>query len=404
MLNGERQDLREGCRPHRQPPAIFWAVAPGSVRGIISLSISYRFRALAFQWPILLLGMTLPVKMDEAFFPMRVGLFRTKGVTLRTSRLSQTIKQLRRLARACLSVEIGISYTHGIASNGVSQKVCICINFPNQRSLGLVRIFLDDPSLPRKCPTNSKFGNRSHYRRTKAIMKRSIIVTDLTRFNNREIVCTAGADRSNGECIRPMPYLQSKRCKELNILPGAILSGEFRPSPDREGPHQEDHQYSNLTFGGPCTSSEFKTALKYGLFVSVEEGFEAELEDRQKHIPFGHTVARSIITILVSPRDVEIIEDSYKPGKIKLNFTDGSGRKFQYIAITDLGFHDYAVNHHAQNQLNALNRWIRAQEEVLLRLGLSRRFQANDERDGYWLQANGIYTFPEYHKDIRSYQ
>lgn len=234
-------------------------------------------------------------------------------------------------------------------------------------------------------------------------MHRSIIVTDLTRFEKPEIVCIAGTDRSNGECIRPIPYMKTATCRELNILPGAILSGDFLPSRHREGPHQEDHFCKNLKFDGPCTSAQFKTALRHGLFNSVEEGFEIALEDRQKHVPFDHTVDRSIITLSVSPQAVEIVESTFKPGQIKLNFTDQSGRRFRYIRITDLGFHNFALAHHADKPYNALIRWIRSQEEVLLRLGLTRRYQPPDQPDGYWLQVNGVYTFPEYDKHIRSY-
>jgi hypothetical protein len=233
-------------------------------------------------------------------------------------------------------------------------------------------------------------------------MKRSIIVTDLTRFNNPDIVCTAGVDPANGECLRPMPYFKMASCRNLKILPGSILSGDFRPSPDREGPHREDYRYKNLIVEGPCSSFEFKQSLEHGRFQSVEEGFAIKMADGQKHIPFGHNVGRSIVTIAVDPRNIEIFEDSFKPGKIKLNFIDQSDREYRYVAITDLGFHDYAIQHHARNDLINLNKWIRVQREVFVRLGLSRRYQS-DGRDGYWLQANGIYTFPDYHKEIRSY-
>jgi hypothetical protein len=40
-------------------------------------------------------------------------------------------------------------------------------------------------------------------------MQRTIIVTDLTRFSNKDIVRTSGIDPGNGECIRPIPYLPS---------------------------------------------------------------------------------------------------------------------------------------------------------------------------------------------------
>ncbi|HUT46162.1 MAG TPA: hypothetical protein VMX36_07730 [Sedimentisphaerales bacterium] len=235
-------------------------------------------------------------------------------------------------------------------------------------------------------------------------MNRIIIVTDLTRFHKPEIVCTAGINEDSGECIRPMPYLALSECRRLNVLPGAKLSGDFTPSPDRTGPHQEDYSYKKLKYLGPSSSSEFKNALRQGLYGSVEEGFEVTLKDNQKHIPIGDEVQRSIITVSISPSEIKIIEDSYKPGKIKLNFRDLSGRKFRYIGITDLGFHKYALQHHSRKELGKINAMIKAQKEVYLRIGLSREYQSPyDERNGYWLQANGIYTFPDYNKEIRCY-
>lgn len=233
-------------------------------------------------------------------------------------------------------------------------------------------------------------------------MKREIIVTDLTRFRNQEYVCTAGIDRLTGECIRPMPYLKTARCKELNVLPGAILTGHFTVSREREGPHQEDHNYVNLACKGRCSASEFKTVLQQGLFKSVEEGFESELSGVQKHIPFGRPVHRSIITISVMPASIAILADSSKPGRIAMDFKDSTGRLYQNISITDLGFYSYAAAHSSRTELAALSRFFVAQAEVLLRLGLSRRYQAPDGRDGYWLQANGVYAYPDYHRHIRS--
>jgi hypothetical protein len=235
-------------------------------------------------------------------------------------------------------------------------------------------------------------------------MNRTIIVTDLTRFRNPEIVCIAGIDENSGECIRPMPYLALSECQRLNVLPGAKLTGSFTPSPDRTGPHQEDYRYERLRFLGPSSSEEFKSALGQGLYESVEEGFEITLRNNQKHIPTDHEVQRSIITARISPSDTEIVEDSYNPGKIKLNFRDQSFSEFRYIGITDLGFHKYALQHHSRNELRTINTMIKAQEEVYLRIGLSREYQPpHDKRKGYWLQVNGIYTFPDYNEEIRCY-
>ena len=190
----------------------------------------------------------------------------------------------------------------------------------------------------------------------------------------------------------------------MNVLPGAKLRGDFTPSPDRAGPHQEDYHYNKLEFLGPSTSSEFKNALKQGLYESVEGGFEVTLNYNQKYIPIDCEVPRSIITVCISPSEIEIVENPYKPEKIKLNFRDLSHKEFKYIGITDLGFHEYALRHHSRKQLRKVNSMIKAQEEVYLRIGLSREFQPpNDDRNGYWLQVNGIYTFPDYIEEIRCY-
>lgn len=231
----------------------------------------------------------------------------------------------------------------------------------------------------------------------------TIIVTDLTRFNNQDIVCTAGIDMESGACIRPMPYLKASDCQRLNILPGAILSGEFTPSAKRQGPHQEDMDYKNLKFLGPCTAEDFRAALEMSLFPSVAAGFEMDFAVNQKCLPVEHKVARSIITIKVDNNNIEVLEDAYNPEKVKLSFTDNSGRQFRYLPITDLGFYKFSEMHRQSKKLNELNRFIRSQPDIYLRIGLARPWN-NGGGEALWMQANGIYTFPEYSLQIRSYK
>ncbi|MCH7501295.1 MAG: hypothetical protein IH886_15060, partial [Nitrospinae bacterium] len=84
-----------------------------------------------------------------------------------------------------------------------------------------------------------------------------IIVTDLTRFKEGvDQVCIAGIDTENKEtCIRPMPYLQKSKIIELDMIPGAILEGEFTPK-SANPPHIEDNSWKDLKYAGPCTSVE----------------------------------------------------------------------------------------------------------------------------------------------------
>ena len=229
-----------------------------------------------------------------------------------------------------------------------------------------------------------------------------IIITDLTRFANQDIVCIAGINPETFECIRPMPYISRETCKKLNISPGAIIEGTFTNcycSP----PHIEDRNHADLKFLGPCSSDQFKYLLEKTSFQSVEEGFSVVIESEQKYIPFDNPPDKSIITLALHPHLLHIVEDAYRPGELRVIFTDQAGKTFRYLSITDLGFFEYAKRHMVRHKIEELNNFIRSQKILFIRLGLSRLYQSPDGRKGFWLQANGIYTFPDYIKEIRCY-
>lgn len=232
-----------------------------------------------------------------------------------------------------------------------------------------------------------------------------MVITDLTRFNNEKIVCTAGVDTSSGACIRPMPYIKTEMCRLLRILPGAILKGTFTPAANRSGPHQEDMNYAQLSFVGASTSDVFRQALERGMFDNVEAGFQIRLSDKQKHIPINHKIDRSIVTIRVDSRGIHVVEDPNNKGRLKLTFTDQSGKAFSYLPITDLGFHRYAVRKFNELSLDELNKFIHKQQETYLRIGLSRAWEnQKTSTNGYWMQVNGLYTFPSFLEELRSYK
>lgn len=235
---------------------------------------------------------------------------------------------------------------------------------------------------------------------------RKLIITDLTRFSNKEILCSAGIDVNTHECIRPMPYLQTSRCRELKMLPGAILTGNFTTHNNTEMPHSEDMDYQNLRFHGHCSSSEFREILSKSAYQSIEDGFAVSLENRQKHVPREPNPARSLITISVNPQSVQIVQDQYNPSKIKAHVTDNSGKEFSFLSITDFGLHEYAEKHYqeAGGNYSNINNLIQSQEEVLLRIGISRFYEAPNGKAGFWIQVNGIYSFPDYFKAARRYE
>lgn len=231
-----------------------------------------------------------------------------------------------------------------------------------------------------------------------------IVITDLTRFNRPDVVCIAGINPLTNECVRPMPYLTTKECQRLNILPGAIMRGTFKPIPSAN-PHSEDRIYSGpLTFVGPCSSEVFEKVLEATQTDSVEEGFGPVFDDKQKYIPKEKAPGISIITLRVAPTNLTIVADDYNEGRIRAIFTDGAGKAFRYLPINDLGFYNYALKKSDAGRVGDLSDFIRAQERVFIRLGLSREYEAPDGRRGFWLQVNGIYTFPHYFEGIRCHQ
>lgn len=232
---------------------------------------------------------------------------------------------------------------------------------------------------------------------------RTVIITDLTRFSNKEKVCTAAIDVKTGECLRPMPYLTSKNCEELDLQPGAIIQGEFTLIHSAQAPHVEDANYNSLKLQGAATSEDFRLILEQSLSDDISSGFEVNFAENQKYIPLDQKPDRSIITVAIDPSLIRIHEDQFKPGKIKLTFTDQSDHKYSYLSITDRGFFDYAIKHQNDGKLRDVQDFLSSQDEIYLRIGLSRSFTAPNGQTGYWLQVNGIYTFPDYHKEIRSY-
>jgi hypothetical protein len=232
-----------------------------------------------------------------------------------------------------------------------------------------------------------------------------IIVTDLTRFAKEDIVCMAGIEVKSKQCIRPLPYPPKSECKRLKLLPGAILEGKFSKRKTVDRPHTEDMNHEGLSFKGPCTSEEFESVLRVATYPSINEGFDDKVPIGTKVIPHDDPPSRSIITLKLKPNQIEIVRNAFDPKNLRLNIKDNDGRKYVYLSITDLGFHNLAVSKQKDpDYTDELNEFIYSQRKVYLRIGLSRRHKSDDGRDGFWIQVNGIYTFPEFMTKIRTYE
>jgi len=219
---------------------------------------------------------------------------------------------------------------------------------------------------------------------------REIIVTDLTRLK-KDKVCLAGIDPINAELIRPTPYLDQQECITRRILPGSKIRAEFVKIADAKPPHVEDYQWKNWNVVGSATSAEFHDLLAAISSPSICEGFGIEIND--KCIPVDSAPGHSIITVKTMVK----LHSGYGNdlSKIKATITDAAGLALRYLTVNDFRFYQFAQEKQSRADLAHLNKFINSQSEIFIRLGLT-RFYNTDGRSGYWLQINGIYTFPDF--------
>lgn len=234
-----------------------------------------------------------------------------------------------------------------------------------------------------------------------------IVVTDLTRFKNKELLCLAGLTEDGQQCIRPLAeakpgYLSFELCKRFNILPGTILDGTFTIPKQLDAPHIEDRHYSNLKAIGTVDSSAFQAILEKSSVTSIKVGFGCLSTPTDKVITTPS--AKSIITLKINPKQFQVVQNKFDTETIKAHLTDSDGLSLSFLSIVDLGF--YAnVGQSATRKIGAkeITEFIQGQKELYIRLGLGRKHKADNGREGYWMQVNGIYTFPNYQQIVRAY-
>jgi Dual OB-containing domain len=231
-----------------------------------------------------------------------------------------------------------------------------------------------------------------------------LIITDLTRFaEGKDKVCIAGIDiESQAKCLRPIPYLPKSKIIDLSIVPGEILEGIFDDKKVNL-PHVEDVRYSKLKRAGPCKSKDFENVLQNSTHPTIHDGFDKKIPIGEHYIPLDDPPSKSIITLCLHPTQIKLFLDYW--GKFKLKITDNDGKIYNYMPITDLGFFLHlSSKSKSSNNIDDINKFIWKQKKLFLRIGLSRYYESPGGKNGFWLQVNGIYTFPQYLLAVRTYE
>lgn len=241
-----------------------------------------------------------------------------------------------------------------------------------------------------------------------------IIITDLTRFKSPDKVCLAGINPDTGQCVRPMrqvgdklDYFKFESIKKYKVIPGSCLEGNFVPLPEPPRPHVEDCKVDGvISVVTSASASDFEAVLQRSSRTTIRSAFGAVPNGRRYALDAPPST--SIVTLRIdSPRDQfrMIVDDKYGPPKFKAFVTDAEGFRLSFLPVTDLGFSDHIHSVLEEDpELKDLNMFLGSQNLLYLRLGLTRQWGATSENQGYWVQLNGIYSFPNFRRDLRVYE
>lgn len=227
-----------------------------------------------------------------------------------------------------------------------------------------------------------------------------LVLTDLTRFNDSDNVCMALLDEDDCTCYRPLPYENLDFVAFRNIRPGIIVSADILPHENASSPHVEDCTFENDVWLDCIEEEDFKDLLERSAVDSIADAFEGIVTPKNRCVPAESPCAHSIRTIRVKPKSVSItVVNSGEDVKLRLAFTDKNGVKFRHTPIADLCFHRMAMEYVMQGRLDELEALLAGGEEVYIRAGLSRLYTSKSGKQGFWMQANGVYIFPGYYSD-----
>ena len=234
-------------------------------------------------------------------------------------------------------------------------------------------------------------------------MKRSLVITDLTRMQEGR-VCVAGYDKE-GNCIRPVlppPGIQENTLYSQGrpiVFPFAVVEYELlQPLP--HPPHTEDCRYdpASVRFIERVDEKRRREILDQTLFQSVSAVFEVPVYSDLGYYVMEGQGARSLGTIHPQ-RVIRAIYEQSPEGKWKyrLGFVDGSGTAY-WLTVTDLTWryyndHQCEEGHAPERISHTLTSALRSRE-VYLRVGLARGWERHPDR--CFVQVTGVYTFPDY--------
>lgn len=229
----------------------------------------------------------------------------------------------------------------------------------------------------------------------------NITLTDVTHLHG-QLVCLAGLTNDGLTTIRPLVtdaphYLTIADCTSLDLVPGTVIEISH-PAPNISRPHIEDRPSCSINVVGRCSGEIFESLLDASAVTTFAAGFGVSVTD--KCIPLATVPTRSIITLKTTFANLTVMEDNY--GKVRAHVRDAHGVELRFLPVNDLGICDHVGRAPKRATMDQLNGMIADATNIYVRLGISRQYATNG-RDGFWVQVNGIYTFPNHLAHIREH-
>ncbi|MCY4525056.1 MAG: hypothetical protein OXB89_00470 [Anaerolineaceae bacterium] len=238
-------------------------------------------------------------------------------------------------------------------------------------------------------------------------MEREILITDLTAMGG-DRVCIAGIDLK-WNTIRPVFAWTSPTRSHLFqgshtlIRPRAVVAMKLEAHANPVTPHVEDHIWTrpySARYVKLLDEANWQKTL-HGLVERCPRPlFGAALHslgrDRNRIVRPGDAT-HSLTTVRCARSLVFRLSEKDGGGfRYALSFYDDQSEVYQNIPVTDLGLRAWATVKLGQGEsLQPISDWLgrqlNAAQHVYLRLGLTREYEGK-----FWLQVNGVYSFPDW--------
>ena len=200
-------------------------------------------------------------------------------------------------------------------------------------------------------------------------------------------ICLSGLDRQTKRFVRPVfeshgiPKEYAFETKDQIIRHFSVIEFEFKKYNPSDVYHTEDW-IVNEHF-----SPRFKGTLKEEVIVNTLN-YKA-VNDLEKALDFRN---KSLFIVRVQ-KISKIWHEEYEKFKVRMDFTDASGKNFHRVPVSDLltlAAVQYYIKQGIKNYSERFCKAFNMRQNKFIRIGMTRLF-----RGEYWKQVTAVMTIPD---------